>query len=302
MRYTTDLTDTEWQFIHYCFPKPSPTGRPREHSYRELVNAMFYLTRTGCQWRNLPTDFAPWRTVYHYFRQWKNSGLWAEIHTHLREFLRQFEARNRHASAAIIDSQSVKSTECSDSRGYDAGKKVNGRKRHVLVDTLGLILMVLVVPANIQDRDAARQLLTRFYGAHRRRHVKHIWADGGYAGTRRIGDDHHVRRVGGGQSASAFDAGVGALDRPRLEKVEGLAPGHSLVRVHQDHPSGDLRLGHAPREGRAQLTRAENRDQVHACRDSSIGPRGAAFGPYRAAGAFSSSATLRSSRFEAPSA
>jgi putative transposase len=148
-----------------------------------LLDAMFYLNRTGCQWRNLPTDFAPWRTVYHYFRLWKRSGLWAEIHTHLREFLRQLEDRHRHASAAILDSQSVKSTECSDTRGYDAGKKVNGRKRHVLVDTLGLILLVLVLPANIQDRDAARQLLERFYGAHRRRTVKHIWADGGYAGT-----------------------------------------------------------------------------------------------------------------------
>jgi putative transposase len=183
MRYTTDLTDAEWQFIHYCFPKPRPTGRPREHSYRELLDAIFYLNRTGCQWRNLPTDFAPWRTVYHYFRLWKRSGLWAEIHTHLREFLRQLAGRDRHASAAILDSQSVKSTECSDTRGYDAGKKVNGSKRHVLVDTLGLILLVLVLPANLQDRDAARQLLERFYGASRRRTVKHIWADGGYAGT-----------------------------------------------------------------------------------------------------------------------
>lgn len=183
MRYTTDLSAAEWQFIHYCFPKPSQTGRPREHSYRELLNAMFYLTRTGCQWRNLPTDFAPWRTVYHYFRQWKRSGLWERLHTHLREHLRQFAGRKRHATAAIIDSQSVKSTECSDTRGYDAGKKVNGRKRHLLVDTLGLILRVLVLPANIQDRDAARQLLAGFYGPQRRRRVKHLWADGGYAGT-----------------------------------------------------------------------------------------------------------------------
>ena len=183
MRYTSDLTDSEWQFIHYCFPKPSKMGRPREHSYRELLNAMFFLTRTGCQWRNLPQDFAPWRTVYHYFRQWKHNGLWDRLHTHLREFLRQFAGRERHASAAIIDSQSVKSTECSEARGYDAGKQVNGRKRHVLVDTLGLILMVLVLPANIQDRDAARQLLERFYGSQRRRRVQHIWADGGYTGT-----------------------------------------------------------------------------------------------------------------------
>ena len=143
MRYTADLTEAEWQLIHYCFPKPSKTGRPRKHTYRELLDAMFYVTRTACQWRNLPKDFAPWRTVYHYFRLWKRTGLWEAIHTHLREHLRQVEGRKRHATAGIIDSQSVKSTECSDQRGYDAGKKVNGRKRHVLVDTLGLVLLVL---------------------------------------------------------------------------------------------------------------------------------------------------------------
>ncbi len=136
MRYTSDLIDAEWQLIHYCFPKPSKTGRPREPTYRELLNAMFYVVRTACQWRNLPKDFAPWSTVYHYFRLWKRTQLWERIHTHLREHLRQVEGRQRQATAGIIDSQSVKSTECSDERGYDAGKKVNGRKRHGLVDTL----------------------------------------------------------------------------------------------------------------------------------------------------------------------
>ena len=183
MRYTTDLTDAEWQLIDYCFPKPSKTGRPRQHSYRELLNGIFYVVRTACQWRNLPKDFAPWRTVYHYFRLWKRTGLSKQIHTHLREHLREVEGRQRHASAGIIDSQSVKSTECSEQRGYDAGKKVKGRKRHVLVDTLGLMLLVLVLPANIQDRDAARHLLETFFGQKPRRGLKHIWADGGYAGA-----------------------------------------------------------------------------------------------------------------------
>ena len=183
MRYTTDLTDAEWQLIDYCFPKPCKTGRPRQHSYRELLNGIFYVVRTACQWRNLPKDFAPWRTVYHYFRLWKRTGLSKQIHTHLREHLREVEGRQRHASAGIIDSQSVKSTECSEQRGYDAGKKVNGRKRHVLVDTLGLMLLVLVLPANIQDRDAARHLLETFFGQKPRRGLKHIWADGGYAGA-----------------------------------------------------------------------------------------------------------------------
>ena len=183
MRYTTDLTDAEWQLIDYCFPKPFKTGRPRQHSYREVLNAVFYVVRTACQWRNLPKDFAPWATVYHYFRCWKRSGLWERIHTHLREHLREVEGRERQASAAILDSQSVKSTECSDQRGYDAGKKVNGRKRHVLVDTLGLVLRVMVLPANVQDRDAAGQLLEEFFHRKSRRRVRHIWADGGYGGT-----------------------------------------------------------------------------------------------------------------------
>lgn len=184
MRYTSDLTDAEWQLISHCFPAPARKGRPREHSYRELLNAIFYLTKTGCQWRNLPHHFARWGSVYHYFRLWKNNGLWEAIHTHLREHVRLLEGRRRQASAAIIDSQSVKSSEVSDERGYDAGKKINGRKRHVLVDTLGLVLMVMVLPAHIQDRDGARRLLSAFFGrAPLRGRVKHIWADGGYTGT-----------------------------------------------------------------------------------------------------------------------
>jgi putative transposase len=183
MRYTSDLTDTEWNLISYCFPKPAKTGRPREHDFRELLNAIFYVVKTACQWRNGPTHFARWGTVYHYFRVWKRNGLWEKIHTHLREHVRLVAGRKRQPSAAIIDSQSVKSTETSDERGYDAGKKVNGRKRHILVDTLGLLLMVMVLPANLQDREGAQSLLTAFLAQRTRRRVKHIWADGGYAGT-----------------------------------------------------------------------------------------------------------------------
>ncbi len=182
MRYTSDLSDAEWHLIDYCFPKPSKKGRPREHSFRELLNAVFYVVKTGCQWRNVPRDFAPWGTIYHYFRLWKRNGLWVRIHTHLREHVRLVEGRHRHPSAAIIDSQSVKSTESSEERGYDAGKNINGRKRHVLVDTIGMILMVLVLPASIQDRDGAKQLLSAFFAQAPRRRVQHIWADGNYTG------------------------------------------------------------------------------------------------------------------------
>lgn len=182
MRYTTDLTDAEWNLIAYCFPKPAKTGRPREHTFRELLNGIFYAVRTGCQWRNLPTDFPPFGTVYHYCRQWKNNGLWDQIHTHLREQVRLVEGRKRQASAGIIDSQTVRSSECSAERGYDAGKKINGRKRHLLVDTLGLVLWVIVLPANLQDRVGARRLLDAFYAQSSRPRLRHIWADGGYAG------------------------------------------------------------------------------------------------------------------------
>ena len=101
MRYTSDLSDTEWQLIDYCFPKPSKKGRPREHSFRELLNAVFYVVKTGCQWRNVPTDFAPWGSVYHYFRLWKRNGLWVQIHTHLREHARLVEGRNRRAACHL---------------------------------------------------------------------------------------------------------------------------------------------------------------------------------------------------------
>jgi putative transposase len=183
MRHPTDLTDNEWSLIAYCFPKPSKKGRPREHPYGELLNAIFHLNKTGCQWRNLPAHFAPWRTVYPYFRLWKKTGLWVAIHAHLREQVRLVAERQRHASAAIIDSQSVKSTECSDERGYDAGKKSNGRKRHILVDPLGLLLRVMVLPAHIQDRDGAKQLLSAYFAQTPRRRVKQIWADGGSTGA-----------------------------------------------------------------------------------------------------------------------
>jgi putative transposase len=181
MRYTHDLTDQQWNLISYCFPKPSATGRRRKYSYRELLNAIVYLLRTGCQWRNLPKDLPPWQSVYGYFRRWTHSGLLERIHTNLREHIRLADDRQRQPSAAILDSQSVKASETSGQRGYDAGKKINGVKRHVLVDTMGLLLMVLVLPANVQDRDGARLLLKKALAVYGR--IQRIWADGGYAGA-----------------------------------------------------------------------------------------------------------------------
>ena len=180
MRYTSDLTPSEWDLISYCFPKASTFGRPRQYSYLEIFNGILYVNKTGCQWRNVPKDLPPWASVYHYYRTWKRSGLLPQIHDHLRELVRLESGKMPKPTAAILDSQTIKSSESSGERGYDAGKKINGRKRHLLVDTMGLILMVMVLPANVQDRDGARQLLKRCFGIYKA--LRLIWADGGYAG------------------------------------------------------------------------------------------------------------------------
>src|SRR6266852_3389122 len=157
-RYTSDLSNQQWNLINRLFKIPK-TGRPRMHSYREILNGCFYVIRTGCQWRNLPKDLPPWSAVYSYYRNWVLSGFWITLHEHLRRKLRHASGRNLKPSAAILDSQTVKCTQWNESRGYDAGKKINGCKRHLAVDTLGLVLMVLVTTGNIQDRDAAPALL-----------------------------------------------------------------------------------------------------------------------------------------------
>lgn len=179
-RYTSDLTDEQWKLIEHHF-KPLPkTGRPRDYSYLEILNGVFYVIRTGCQWRNLPKDLPPWSIVYTYYRNWILTGFWKTLHDSLRRKLRLAKGRKAKPSAAILDSQTVKSTEWNESRGYDAGKKINGSKRHLVVDTLGLVLMVMVTTANIQDRDAAQNVLAALFPAFGT--IKLVWADSGYAG------------------------------------------------------------------------------------------------------------------------
>lgn len=184
-RYPTDLTDRQWELIEPLLPEPpaGPAGRPVEHCKREIVNAILYLTRTGCAWRMLPKDFPPWQTVYGYFRAWKRDGTLDRVHDALRERVRsKREGRDPEPSAGIVDSQSVKGadTVSKDTRGYDAGKKINGRKRHIVTDTLGLLLVVMVTAACVQDRDGARGILKRLHEALGS--VRHIFADGGYRG------------------------------------------------------------------------------------------------------------------------
>jgi putative transposase len=179
--YPTDLTDEQWSRLAPLIPAPKPGGRPPEYERREIVNAILYQLRGGAAWRLLPHDLPPWGIVYHYWRRWRKEGVWQRAHDALREEVRRAEGRESEPSAAIIDSQSVKTTDRGGVHGYDAGKKINGRKRHVLVDTLGLVWLVVVTAASTQDRDGARTLLAVL--ATRLRRLRVIWADGGYAGA-----------------------------------------------------------------------------------------------------------------------
>lgn len=178
--YPTDLTDRQWDCIKDLIPSAKPGGRPRTVDIREVLNAIIYIVVGGEQWRLLPHDFPKWPTVYSYFATWRDDGTWQCIHDTLRAEVRRRAGRHKHATAGCLDSQSVKTTQVRGVRGYDSGKKVTGRKRHVLVDTLGLLLAVVVTTASTSDPAGARLLFKRLGGSGKK--LRKVWVDGTYRG------------------------------------------------------------------------------------------------------------------------
>lgn len=180
--YASDMTDTQWEIIRLLLPlERRGPGRPLKLDMRAVVNAILYVVRTGCQWKNLPHEYPNYHSVYYHYRKWCRDGTWRVVNTALRQQERQRRGREPEPSAAILDSQSVRTTEAGGERGYDAGKKVNGRKRHILVDTVGNLIEVVVHAADIQDRDGAKLLLGKLTEGVKAR-LQKLWADGAYAG------------------------------------------------------------------------------------------------------------------------
>jgi putative transposase len=182
LSYSSDLTDHKWYLIEPLLPRVSKPGRPRKYAWRTILNAIFSVLRTGRQWRFLPYNFPKWKTVYHYFWYWHKEHIWERLYTRLSEHLRVALGREAQPSTGIIDSQSVKTTGVGGEQGYNGAKKIKGRKRHLLVDTQGLVLTVKVHPADVMDRDGVLLLLPPEQTTAQFPPLAHVWLDVGYNG------------------------------------------------------------------------------------------------------------------------
>ena len=178
--YPTDVTDRQWNCISPLIPLPKAGGRPRSLDMRAVLNAILYIVVSGGQWRMLPKEYPKWQSVYAYYAKWRDDGTWQRIHDTLRAEVRRRAGRHKHPTAGCLDSQSVKTSAMAVERGFDKGKNVNGRKRHLLVDTLGLLLAVVVTTASTSDPAGARLLFARLGGASKK--LRKVWVDGTYRG------------------------------------------------------------------------------------------------------------------------
>ena len=181
-RYASDLTDAEWALIEPYMPAVKPLGRPRETDLRAVLDGILYIARTGCQWRILPKDFPPFTTVQGYFYDWRDNGLFEQINFELLLQAREAAGREASPTAGVIDSQSIKSTESGGPRGYDAAKKIKGRKRHIVTDTIGLMVGAAIHPADVQDRDGAPLVIEAIHDLFP--WLRHLFADSAYSGDK----------------------------------------------------------------------------------------------------------------------
>jgi len=237
-RYPSDTSDEQWAVIEPLLPPVRTGGRPEKHPRRAIVDAILYVVRAGCSWRQLPADFPPWQTVYWYLNQWEQAKVTEKILPVVRAQLRVQEGRKSKPSAGLIDSQSVKGADTvgADTRGYDAGKKINGRKRFIVTDTLGLLLVVVVLAASVQDRDGAKSVLLDTY---LRTPVRFVFADGGFAGRfldwaqQIVRTTVHIVRKPAGQQGFAVIPRRWAVERT----LAWLTAHRRLARDYERHPA-----------------------------------------------------------------